>query len=232
MHWFAVNSCVAVFLLQSSVSCLAIEPQLDATGTLDNPFSGKFLVLNANYRLREVFSEVRIVALGGTPFLVLPPVAATSSHGLPLPKHQTFYRLSAMEDIPFFDDQKAAERFAEEYNAGERARWPKPDLLPVRKHLPQPPSAYTNFDGTFVAVHCGQIQPHVVTDNLKVHQVGHDAFFSASSSLSTNSHRTLQSLSAVDRIVIFDTLSDVKLMYRMRSAEPNSPATDRSMSQP
>lgn len=62
-------------VLNSPISCWSNDPLLAAPNSeaVDNPFIGKFVVLQAKSVPRDVFADVRVASLGGSAFLILPP---------------------------------------------------------------------------------------------------------------------------------------------------------------
>jgi hypothetical protein len=229
MRSFVFISCAMGVVLHSPVSCWSNDPLLAAPNSeaVENPFIGKFVVLQAKSVPRDVFADVRVASLGGSAFLILPPVVVTEGSRVVLPKHQLWFRLSALDSLHVFDSRQAAEEFAAEHRVSVRKLTEHP--LPVRKQLPQPASDNARLEGKAVAVHCGKYPPSFVTDDLRIHEVGRDAFCSGDNY--NKSHRIWLSLSVVDRIAVFDSMADAKRYYPQPDQRDAS-GVNRSTQQP
>ena len=172
-----------------------------------NPFAGKVLVFQTHDFGLETHEDVRIASLEGTGFFVLRPIVVTRHGGKTYPKQQVWRKTSTLRSLYVFETRTAADAFTK----GQRTRIAKlnPGYRPPQlEFLPHPASGNEAFNGKAVVVHWGNEIP-ILTNDLKIHSMGNEAFFSWSSD-QLKGARVWKPLSIVDRIVVFDSFADAR----------------------
>lgn len=207
------SASVILFVIGSTAPVLAAQlagaqsPAAARGQKDDNPFAGKVLVFQADEGLFETHEDVRIALLEGTAFLVLRPVVATHD-GKTYAKQQVWRNTSTLRHLCVFETRTAADAFTKD----QRRRIAKlnPGYRPAQlEYLPHPAAGDEPFTGKAVVVHWGNFEIPILTNDLKIHSMGNETFFSWSSD-QLKGARLWKPLSIVNRIVVFDTFADAQ----------------------
>ena len=204
---------VILGLVGSTVPMLAAQlagPQTPAAAHAQNdhnPFAGKVLVFPTDVPLYEIQEDIRIASLEGTGFFVLRPAVVTHD-GKTHPKRQIWRKMSTVDSFYVFETRTAADEFIKHQKA-THAKLNPGSRLPQVEYLPHPASENDPFNGKAVLVYCGKSSLPILVTDWKIYSAGGEVYFSWSSD-HLNGARSLQLLSTVEKMVVFDSIADTR----------------------